>query len=46
MHLTFKTMSIKVEMQIKSKKKNNLIFTPEQSTVRPLALQHSNITLD
>lgn len=46
MHLTFKTMSIKVEMQITSKKKEKNIFTPEQSTVRPSALLRSRVTLD
>lgn len=39
-------MSIKVEMQITSKQGKKRIFTPEQSAVRPVALQHSSITLD
>lgn len=46
MHLTLKTMSIKVEMQItREQEKKNQIFTAEQSTVRPIPLQHSSITI-
>lgn len=39
-------MSFKVEMQITSKQGKKKKFTPEQSVVRPVALQQSRIKLD